>query len=130
MLSSLLPGRAFVAGLALLVLTGCAQFPKHMQGRFEAERDFIIIDKGGWIFWSSKSELDQPPRQVGIGTVDKQTPLHVHVVVHSASSFWPKLDFSPDYERVSVDWGEVSWGGDYGGRAGKRSTEYVRSRPR
>ena len=121
--------RAVIAGLALVVLAGCAQFPTQMQGRFEAERDFILIQKGGWIYWSSKSETDQPPRQVGIGGVSDETPLHVFVTVHSTSSFRPRLDFSSDYSRVTVDWGEVTWGGaDQDGE--KRSTEYVRARPR
>jgi hypothetical protein len=130
MLGSFKYRHAFVAGLAMLVLAGCAQFPSQMVGRFDGERDFIIIDKKGWISWSSKSETDRPPQQVGIGMVDGDKPLHVHVAVHSTSRFWPKLDFSPDYERVTVDWDAVAWGGGEMAAARERSTEYVRARPR
>ena len=46
---------------ALLFLAGCSSFTKHMVGQFEAERDFIVVEEDGTVYWSPhNSPYPQP----------------------------------------------------------------------
>jgi hypothetical protein len=109
--------------LLLVLVSGCASFPKHMTGQFNAQRsDFIVIKKDGALYWSPAAKTKDRLTFVGIGAPDKDNARLVRLVVPSASPFLSSsVRFSPDYSRATVDWGSSA-----GEAARSRSAEYDR----
>jgi hypothetical protein len=91
----------------LVVLCGCASFPKQMTGQFNAQRgDFIVLQRDGALYWSPAAKTRDRLAFVGIGSPDKTDARLVSLVVPSSSPFlYSSVRFSPDYSRAIVDWG-------------------------
>ncbi len=115
--------RAIVSLLLVAALAGCASLPKMIVGQFDAQNgDFIVIKKDGSVLWSPPSKTLDRLVFVGIASPKKEDMLVVPLVVPSSFPFlYSKLVFSPDFSRVTFDWGE-----DLSKKERKRATEYVR----
>src|ERR1022692_570967 len=73
--------------LLLVILCGCASYPRQMTGQFNARGDFIVIKRDGSLYWSPLSKTSDRLTFVGIGSSDKTDPLLVRLVVPSSSPF-------------------------------------------
>ena len=108
---------------ALLFLAGCSSFPKQMVGQFEAERDFIVVEEDGTVYWSPHDSPYPQPHFVGLGTADKEDHVLVRITPISVGPcYGSSLKYSPDFSRVRVDWGTC-----YDGSANRRATEFERA---
>jgi len=110
--------------IALLVLLcGCASFPKQSTGQFDARNgDFIVIKKDGALYWSPLAKTGSQLVFVGIATPDKENPNLFRLIVPSSSPFLDSsIGFSPDFSHVTVNWGKRQRADD---AARNRATEY------
>jgi hypothetical protein len=68
--------------------------------------DYIVIKKKGYVHWSRAGDPRDELRLVGVGSVDSQDPHLLRLTVYSASPFLgSSVAFSPDYQKITLDWG-------------------------
>ena len=115
--------RYLVAIAAALAFAGCSTFPKNMVGKFDAERDFIVVEEDGFVYWSPHNSPYPQPHFVGGGTADKEDHVRVRITAISIGPcYGSSLRYSPDFSKVKVDWGRC-----YNDAASSRSTEFERA---
>ena len=109
--------------LLSLGLAGCLSVPKQMVAQFDAPNgELIVIKKDGAVYWSPPSKTSDRLSFVGIAAPKKAEPLVVPLVVYSASPYlYVKITFSPDYSRLTMDWGQVM-----DRRRSSRATDFMR----
>lgn len=117
--------RALALLLVAAVLAGCASnpFPRTLVGQYNARNgEFIVIKSDGRVLWSPPAKTQDRLQHLGIAAPEKGNALQVPMAVHSASPYLDaKLAFSPDFSRLTVDWGMNLT------TATSLATEYVRS---
>jgi hypothetical protein len=116
--------RSTLVILVFALLAGCSSIPKEMTGQFNARGgDFIVVKSDGAVSWSPMSKTHDQLIFLGIGTADHPESRLLSVITPSTSQVWPKLQYSPDYSRVTVSWGHVVLDAANG-----RSTEFERAK--